>query len=159
VKITNALTINLNTNYSSINIADVFSLIHKSNKDKIQYDKISKLNINAAYSKVDVNFIKTDLQCNLKYSQMTINDLYENFNTATFDLFYSDTDIYINKQTCSNISAEARYGRINLPQRSNVNNYITPISMKTEGTIGCISGAVSNLNINGQYSDINIVER
>ncbi|MGQ9846889.1 MAG: hypothetical protein ACUVQP_05215 [Bacteroidales bacterium] len=156
VKETKAITIS--SSYSDITIDDVYSATLKSKYDKIDFANISKLNINMNYSKLNIKFLKSDLQCIANYSPFTIQNLYENFSNIWLDLHYSDATVYINKLACFNINTDIDYGKIFLPKRSNVNNYISPTSYKTTGTIGCISGATVNFIAKAEYCDINIIE-
>jgi len=158
VKVNEVKAITLNSSYSDITINDVFSATLKSRYDKINFGNMSKLNINMNYSKLTIKFLKTDIQCVARYSPLTILDLYENFSNVWFDLSYSDATVYINNLACFNINSDVEYGKTYLPKRSNVNNYISPVSFKTNGTVGCITGATVDFSVKAKYSDINIIE-
>lgn len=159
VKIKETKAVTINSSYSNITIDDVYSATLKSRYDKIDFGNISKLNINMNYSILNIKFLKSDLQCIAKYSPFTIQDLYEKFSDIWLDLHYSDATVYINKLACFNVNSDIDYGKIFLPKRSNVNNYISPTSYKTNGTVGCISGATVNFIAKAQYCDIKIIER
>lgn len=159
VKVKETKAITISSSYSDITIDDVYSATLKSRYDKIDFGNISKLNINMNYSKLNIKFLKSDLQCIAKYSPFTIHDLYENFSDIWLDLHYSDATVYVNRLACFNVNTDIDYGKIFLPKRSNVNNYITPTSFKTNGTVGCISGATVNFIAKAKYCDISIIER
>lgn len=159
VKVKETKAITLNSSYSEITIDDVFSATLKSRYDKINFGNMSKLNINMNYSKLTIKFLKSDIQCVARYSPLTILDLYENFSNVWLDLSYSDATVYINNQACFNINSDVEYGKTYLPRRSNVNNYIGLTTFKTNGTVGCVTGATVNFSVKAKYGDINIIER
>jgi hypothetical protein len=158
VKVSHAESITGKTSYSEIYTDDVLSMVLKSRYDKIQIGKISKINVDMAYSKLKISNVLYDIQCVAKYTPVDINNLSESFTNAWFDLTYSDANINVSKQACFNLNAKAKYGKIHIPKRANVNNYISPIDMKTVGTIGCISGANSQMTIDSNFGDINITD-
>lgn len=158
VKVNKVLGMTLQSNYSDVVVDDIYSLKITSNYDRIELKNISKFYSNLNYSHVNIGFLKLELQATAKYSPIYIKDLYEEFTTLSCDLKYSDFTAKINAQACFNINSEVQYGKNNLPRRSNVDNIITPTSMKTTGTVGCIKGATSQVNIVAKYGDVNFIE-
>lgn len=159
VKITKALSINIHSAYSEITTDNAFSATIKSRHDKIRFTEISTLNVNASYSKFNVDLLKKDLSYVAKYAPININDLDEEFNSIWFDVNFSDINLRIPNTVCFSMNADAQYGKIYLPKRSNVNNYISSSSMKTVGTVGCLSGANAQVNAKTNYCDLNITEK
>ncbi|NSW45255.1 MAG: hypothetical protein HPY79_05530 [Bacteroidales bacterium] len=158
LKVNKAIGIILQSKYSDVIIDDIYSLKITSKYDQIELKNISKFNSDINYSHVNIGFLKTEFQATAKYSPIYIKDLYEEFTSVTCDLYYSDFTAKINSQSCFKISSTVEYGKNNLPRRSNVDNIITPTSMKTNGTVGCIKGASSQVNIVAKYGDINFIE-
>jgi len=158
LKVNKAIGINLQSKYSNIIMNDIYLLKITSKYDQIELKNISKFDSDINYSHVNIGFLKTEFQTTAKYSPIYIKDLYEEFTTVTCDLYYSDFTAKINSQSCFNINSRVEYGKNNLPRRSNVDNIITPTSMKTNGTVGCIKGATSQVNIVAKYGDVNFIE-
>ncbi len=158
VKISDAQSITAKTAYSTITVNDVLNLSLKSKYDKINIDKVSKINTTLLYSKLHINQVLMDVQCVAKYSPVDIDFLSESITNAWFDMVYSDLNLNISPQVCFNINAKTKFGKIYLPKRANVNNYISSIDMKSIGTIGCITGATSKLNIDSNYGNITITD-
>lgn len=159
VNIKKALSLNINSSYSEITTDNVFLATVKSKYDRVRFTEVSKLNANANYSKFTIDFLKTEMSFVAKYTPLSINELSDEFSSLWLDVTYSDVDIQVPHSICFSINAEAKFGKILLPKRSNVNNYISYKTIKTVGTVGCVLGAKRQLNANATFCDINISEK
>lgn len=153
-----AKSINLNSNYSKVEVESSYIIKTRSNYDKYSINNVSKINLISNYSDFDFSQIIYQADFYAKNGNITIKKIPVEFVEGTFDFSYLNLNMRVSYETCIKLNSSVTYSDIILPKRSNVDNYITLKNKKTTGTIGCISGASSKINIRAEFSNIVISE-
>ncbi len=91
-------------------------------------------------------------------SEEYLKRLSSDFSDGRIEATYADVKIGIDMESCIKINSLVRYGELILPKRSNVDNEISLTEKRTTGTIGCVTGATSSLDIRAEFCDVAFFE-
>lgn len=88
-----AISLNCNSRSSEINIDDVGVLKLKSNRDELHLENVAYLYGSASYPELKIDYLINELDCEMRYGNITINDIA--YSCTMLNLYTERTDIEI----------------------------------------------------------------
>jgi len=149
-----AKILEINSTYTDITINNCQKLNLRSYGDNVNVSNLLELSLNSKYSKLGFYNFKGNGTLNLKFSSCILQNI-DIINTY-IDLDNSKLQILLNEKSCFKIQSIARFSELDFTKKANINNYISPNKIQTDGFIGCNNKTDNKLIINSDFSQIRI---
>ena len=157
MNVNNAFALIVLTKYSNWDIKRVNSLVMSSKYDQpINIDEVGNLVITEGkYADYNIENLNYYLEANIKYSNLEIDNVDENFEELKVNLRYGQFSAEMADEAQYKFSGEAEYGDLDV-ELTKVEHKIRENSyLKIEGYKGS-SNAKANIHVSGRYSKIEI---
>ena len=98
-----ARNLNMDTKSSRITINKAYDVVVNSSRDKYSIEDIESLNMNGYFTNINIEYLKKELQCSLKYGSVVAEQVDDSFSLINIESEYADVDLYFKRSTSYNL--------------------------------------------------------
>jgi len=143
--------------YSKLNIDKCNSIVCESKYDTpFKVGTVRNFVCEGKYSSYKIEKLSGKLDINAKYSDIKVDEMDNEFESATIDLSYGQAKINFSDKASYQLKAYANYGDIHFPDNENISQIKNNSSTTISGTVGTNKSTKAFVNVNARYSDVNL---
>lgn len=156
LRINNLKTTVIRSDNSRITI-DTCSIV-KSNsfKDLYVIKQVSKIDMKSKKTKLNIDVLESSIDFEGANQNITIKYIPKFFTSIKISNLQGNVNLYIDDNASYNLYCKADLGEVNLPQKANLDKYISKDYVKVEGVVGSNKNTSSNVNITTSYGKISL---
>jgi len=147
IKLDRAKALLMNSRYSDVTIGTLETLHFDGKYGGLSVDSINIAEIEVKYMNIEMQYLRTKLNTEIKYGNLEVKNIEPNFNEIDIEAAYGNVELLIHPDAVYSLSADVDYGSLDLPKRVNINKSINSNSEEVEGVVGpkgkTITGKVS----------------
>jgi hypothetical protein len=153
IQIREAGKVHLETRSSVITVDRGTDLTVDSRRDKYEIGKINDLSASGYFTVMNIAQLNTDLRCTLKYGNIIVQQVGDNFSFINIDSDYTDIDLYFSRNVSYNLDISHHNDvYINLP--ANLAKIETTVQNKDEKIMLTYGRIGSNADENARKVNI-----
>jgi hypothetical protein len=147
----------IGSKYSSLKIKKCKSIVTES-----KYDHPFKIGIvknfvcTGAYSNFEITKLYNMLETDLKYSDMSIDEVDKDFESIKVVLRYGKVNMQIPQEPGYELNAATAYGSVNYPDNKKINKIIDHTESKIWGIVGGQTKPKGTVTVDSKYGTVNI---
>jgi hypothetical protein len=164
----------INSSYSKLQIHNAEGLIIKSKYSQIdirkatfiaadsKYDQPYKIKevrnfaITGKYSAPEIEKLGSLLDADLKYSDLSIDQVSADFSKIDLHMSYGNAEIEFSENASYSLTADSEYGSVDIPESDNVNEMSQKNESKTCGFVGKNKKSSSSVTISVRYGNVEL---
>ncbi len=127
----------LNSRYSKVDVHQSSSIVAVSRYDRrYKIGSVNNIKISGAYSNYTIGELKNKLIVDIKYSDLDVKLVSNKFKEAVIDVKYGKVVFPINRTTPYYIDANAKYGKLIVPEDTKLSRHEETNYVELKGYVG-----------------------
>lgn len=153
-----AVGLNLDSNYTDVNIGVCQNLVYDSNYGKLKFDKMNNIKGSGNYMSLNIGEIIHNLQVETQYSKITIGTISEKANTISINSGYTDLTIGFDANFYFDFDLSTKYGNMKLDSDFEFSNREVTNSAKQYSGFYKKRG-LNKIDISAMYGNISLIKK
>jgi hypothetical protein len=147
----------IKSKYSQIDIKKATFIAAESKYDQpYRISEVKNLSMNGKYSSPEIGKLGSLLDADLKYTDLTIENVSQNFTKIDLRMSYGNAEIEFAPTSSYSLSGSSDYGSINIPESNNLKEISQKSESKIEGFIGKNTKSTSSVSIMLRYGNVEL---
>ncbi|MFH2142818.1 MAG: DUF4097 family beta strand repeat-containing protein [Bacteroidota bacterium] len=142
--------------YSDIKMNNVNSIVSEAKFDKYTILKVNNFVTTAEYTDFEIEFVGQKLDLDVKYGNVTVNNIPNGFENIFIDSKYIDIDLNIAADASYQLDASVKYGNIDIPKKANIETHNSVTSSTVKGTVGADQNSAAVVKVSCEYGNVDL---